>query len=39
VTWRNNGGVAPTLKTSGYTWIFVENVLGSLYADLLSDAG
>lgn len=39
VTWRNNGASAPTLKTSGYTWILIENVGGTLYADLLGDAG
>jgi hypothetical protein len=39
VTWRNNGGSAPTLKTTGYTWILIENVGGTLYADLLGDGG
>ncbi len=39
VTWRNNGGAAPTLKSTGYTFLLIENLGGTLYADLLGDAG
>lgn len=39
VVWRNNNGSAPTLKTSGYTWFLIENINGTLYADVLGDSG
>lgn len=39
VTWMNNGGVAPTLKTTGFTPILLFNVGGTLYAWLCGDGG
>lgn len=39
VTWLNNDGLAPDLKTSGYTPILLFNVGGTLYAWLCGDQG
>lgn len=37
ITWRNNGGVAPTLATTGYTVIEIFKVNGTLYGLLVGD--
>lgn len=39
VTWMNNDGVAPDLKTSGYTPILLAHLGGSLRAWLCGDQG
>ena len=37
VEWMNNGGVAPTLSTSHFTWILLENVGDGIYGWVLGD--
>lgn len=38
VTWKTNGGVAPTLNTSGYTVIVLWKVGGAIYGARVGDA-
>lgn len=37
ITWVNNAGIAPTLATSGYTWVTVWKVSTTLYGALIGD--
>jgi len=37
ITWVNNAGIAPTLATSGYTWVAVWKVSTTLYGALVGD--
>jgi len=37
ITWVNNAGIAPTLATSGYTWVAVWKVGTTLYGALVGD--
>lgn len=37
ITWVNNAGIAPTLATSGYTWVAVWKVSTTLYGALIGD--
>lgn len=37
ITWLNNGGVAPTLATTGYTAITIWKVGSTLYGALIAD--
>jgi len=37
ITWANNGGSAPTLATSGYTWVAIWKVSTTLYGGLIGD--
>jgi len=37
ITWRNNGGSAPTLATSGYTVVVLWKVSTTLYGVLVGD--
>jgi hypothetical protein len=37
ITWVNNAGAAPTLATSGYTWVAIWKVSTTLYGALVGD--
>ena len=37
ITWVNNAGAAPTLATSGYTWVALWKVSTTLYGALVGD--
>jgi len=37
ITWVNNAGSAPTLATTGYTWVAVWKVSTTLYGALIGD--
>ena len=39
ITWQTGSGVAPTLKTSGYTGINIYKIGSTLYGELAGDGG